>query len=97
VARNQNGEALRHDALKGVCAKHQVATTSERRCSLVTRFSSGRAGLLAREGSRGRVARVRCGGLHRRGSSGDMVRKNTWKLEKPSMPGEEISSRRYRP
>jgi len=39
VARNQNGEALRHDALKGVCAKHQVATTSERRCSLVTRFS----------------------------------------------------------
>jgi group II intron reverse transcriptase/maturase len=38
VARNQNGEALRHDALKGVCAKHQVATISERRCSLVTRF-----------------------------------------------------------
>jgi hypothetical protein len=74
VARNQNGEALRQDALKGVCAKHQVATTSERRCSLVTRFSGGRAGLLAREGSRGRVARVRCGGLHRRGSSGDMVR-----------------------
>jgi hypothetical protein len=74
VARNQNGEALRQDALKGVCAKHQVATTSERRCSLVTRFPGGRAGLLASEGSRGRVARVRCGGLHRRGSSGDMVR-----------------------
>src|SRR5579864_7326885 len=32
VERNQNPAALGHDALKGVCAKHQVATTSERRC-----------------------------------------------------------------
>ncbi len=45
VAREQDGGALRQHALKGGCAKHQVATTSERRGSLVTRFSGGRDGL----------------------------------------------------
>ena len=41
VARKQDGEALRQHARKGVCATHQVATYSERRCSLVTRKSGG--------------------------------------------------------
>ncbi len=45
VARKQDGGALRQHALKGGCAKHQVATTSERRRSLVTRISGGRDGL----------------------------------------------------
>ncbi len=44
VAREQDGGALRLHTLKGACAKHQVVTTSERRCSLVTRFSGGRDG-----------------------------------------------------
>jgi len=44
VAREQDGEALRHLARKGACATHQVATYSERRCSLVTRKPGGRDG-----------------------------------------------------
>ena len=44
VARKQDGGALRQHTLKGACAKHQVVTTSERRSSLVTRFSGGRDG-----------------------------------------------------
>ncbi|MGA8345473.1 MAG: hypothetical protein WB781_26320, partial [Candidatus Sulfotelmatobacter sp.] len=39
VARKQDGGALRQHTLKGACAKHQVVMCSERRCSLVTRFS----------------------------------------------------------
>jgi hypothetical protein len=38
VARKQDGGALRQHTLKGACAKHQVVTCSERRCSLVTCF-----------------------------------------------------------
>jgi hypothetical protein len=38
VARKQDGRALRQHTLRGGCAKHQVATCSERRCSLVTRL-----------------------------------------------------------
>jgi hypothetical protein len=38
VARKQDDGALRQHTLKGACAKHQVATYSERRCSLVTWF-----------------------------------------------------------
>ncbi|HWB82589.1 MAG TPA: IS4 family transposase [Bryobacteraceae bacterium] len=38
VARKQDGRALRQHTLRGVCAKHQVVTCSERRRSLVTRF-----------------------------------------------------------
>ena len=38
MAREQDGEALRQHLLKGRCATHQVATYSERRRSLVTRF-----------------------------------------------------------
>jgi hypothetical protein len=41
VARKQDGGALRRTCSKGVCATHQVATCSERRRSLVTRFSGG--------------------------------------------------------
>jgi Domain of unknown function (DUF4372) len=37
VARKQDGDALRQHTRKGVCATHQVATYSKRRCSLVTR------------------------------------------------------------
>ena len=40
--------------------------------------------------------RVRCGSSHRRGIGGDMVGRMMWKLEKPSMPGGEIPSRRCR-
>jgi hypothetical protein len=36
VAREQDGEALRHHSLKGGCATYQVVTCSERRRSLVT-------------------------------------------------------------
>jgi hypothetical protein len=32
---------------------------------------------------------------HRRGISGDMVRRIMWKLEKPSTPVEEISMRSF--
>jgi hypothetical protein len=39
-------------------AKSQVVTCSERRCSLVTRKSGGRACLSVREGSRSRVAEL---------------------------------------
>jgi len=38
VAREQDGEALRHHSLKGGCATFQVVTCSERRRSLVTRI-----------------------------------------------------------
>jgi hypothetical protein len=38
--------------------------------------------------------RVRCGSSHRRGISGDMVRRRMCQLEKPSVPGEEISPKR---
>ena len=38
VAREQDGGALRQHTPKGGCAKHQVVTTSERGCSLATRF-----------------------------------------------------------
>jgi hypothetical protein len=41
VARKQGDGALRQHARKGVCATHQVATYSERRSSLVTRFLGG--------------------------------------------------------
>jgi hypothetical protein len=97
VERKQDGEALRQHTLKGGCAKHQVVTTSERRCSLVTRFFRWPRLSISCEGSKNRVARVRCGGSHRRGISDDMVRQKTWKLEKPSMSGEESSSRRHLP
>jgi len=39
VARKQDDGALRQHTLKGACAKHQVVMCSERRGSLVTRFS----------------------------------------------------------
>jgi hypothetical protein len=41
VAGDQDGGALRQQTLKGGCAKYPVVTTSERRSSLVTRFSGG--------------------------------------------------------
>src|SRR5262245_42963927 len=44
-ARKQADEALRQHAVQGACATYQVVTCSERRCSLVTRNSGGRAGL----------------------------------------------------
>jgi hypothetical protein len=49
-----------------------------------------------RESNKSWPKRVRHGSSHRRGISGDMVRRRMWKLEKPSVPGEEISSRRCR-
>jgi hypothetical protein len=42
------------------------------------------------------LKRVRYGGPHRRGISGDMVRRRMCQLEKPVVPGEESSSRRRR-
>ena len=96
VARKQDGGALRQHTLKGACAKHQVATTSERRCSLVTLFFRWPRRSITCEGSKNRVARVRCGGSHRRGISDDMVRQKTWKLEKPAMSGGESPSKSQR-
>jgi hypothetical protein len=52
VAREQDGGAPPTTCSKGVCAKDQVATYSERRRSLVTNRWPRRS--IAREGSKGR-------------------------------------------
>lgn len=57
--------------------KARVVTTSERRGSLVHVFFRWPRRSITCEGSNNRVAGVRCGGSHRRGISGDMVRQKT--------------------
>ncbi len=51
---------------QGACATHQVATCSERRCSLVTLKSRRLRRSITRESNKSRSKRVRCGGSLRR-------------------------------
>jgi hypothetical protein len=95
VARKQDGEALRQQTRKE-CAQPirlQRAVNADVASLHVFRWLRRS---ITRESSKNEPKRVRSGRSHRRGISGDMMGRTMWKLEKPSVPGEEISSKRGR-
>ena len=87
MARKQDGGALLTTYSKGVCAKHQVATCSERRRSPLHGFNWWPRRSITREGSKGRRKEFEVAVLTGGAISGDMTRTTACQLERPSMPG----------